>query len=167
MQSDDEIRQQQIEFWHASFDEALLYIETCCNHEDPQMRRLSRWLMKEQANSYSFLQGDEARAYSSADHFAGLLKTIHHALFDDGEITFVAVNGRPMIVFADRTEVDNVELRNSTELLLANRRGVERKYEQIGGVDAFIERREQYTARIAEGIRLRQAALNGTSNPKA
>jgi lysyl-tRNA synthetase class I len=98
----------------------------------------------DESNPYDYLVLSDARSFDSAERFAGLLHSIHHALVDDGEISFVAVNRRPMIVFADRNELGNVELRSDVERQIAERRGYETKIEIIDGVAAFIDRRARF-----------------------
>lgn len=70
----------------------------------PQMNGLVKWMMETEANPYSYLPDQWGGALSTAEGFASLLRYIHHALYDDGEITFVAINGEPRIVFTHRFE---------------------------------------------------------------
>jgi hypothetical protein len=143
-----------IDRWRDSFEAALEKIERYRNDSDPDMGLITRWLMETEANPYGFIERGYARAFESAEGFAGLLHTIHHALVDDGEICFVAVNGRPMIVFANRDEIGYVELRSEVEVAIAERRGIETKHDFIDGVAAFIDRRDRYEAHRAAHIAL-------------
>lgn len=68
---------------------------------DNEMRDLTRWLLETDANPYSFLPEKWAGCVNSAEGMASLLHHIHHAVYDDGDICFVAVNDEPRIVFAD------------------------------------------------------------------
>ncbi len=140
--------------WREKFDGALERIERFRNDDTPDMRLITRWLMETEANPYGFIERGYARAFESAEGFAGLLHSIHHALVDDGEITFVAVNGRPMIVFANREEIGCVELRSEVEQMAAERRGIETVYDFIDGVAAFIDRQDRYEAHRAAHIAL-------------
>jgi hypothetical protein len=140
--------------WRERFDGALERIERFRNDDTPDMRLITRWLMETEANPYGFIERSYARAFESAEDFAGLLHTIHHALVDDGEICFVAVNGRPMIAFANRDEIGYVELRSEVEVAIAERRGIETKYDFIDGVTAFIDRQDRYEAHRAAHIAL-------------
>lgn len=70
-----------------------------CSYE-PQMDGLVKWMLETDANPYAYLPQEWAGALDSAQGFASLLHYIHHAVYDDGEITFVRVNGEPRIVFA-------------------------------------------------------------------
>lgn len=71
---------------------------------EPQMNGLVKWMMETDANPYSYLPHAWAGSTGSAESFVGLLHTIHHAVYDDGDITFVTVNGEPRIVFVWRHE---------------------------------------------------------------
>ncbi|MCZ7862669.1 hypothetical protein O9X98_14940 [Agrobacterium salinitolerans] len=135
---------EKFEIWRESFEASLEKIAGYLSDTDPGMQRLTRWLMETATNPYDFLMPSDAATFSSADLFAGLLHSIHHALVDDGEISFVAVNGRPMIVFAAHDEIENVELRGDVEREIAERRGTPRSYELLGGVEDFIFRRDRY-----------------------
>lgn len=78
---------------------------------EPQMDKLVKWMLETDANPYSYLPEEWASAFGSAQGFASLLHYIHHAVYDDGEITFVRVNGGPRIVFACH-EGDDDKFRN-------------------------------------------------------
>lgn len=69
---------------------------------DPSMHELVKWMMETDANPYSYLPHGWAGSLESAQSFASLLNMIHHALYDDGDITFVTVNDEPRIVFVWR-----------------------------------------------------------------
>lgn len=64
------------------------------------------WLLYTEANPYSFLpEGYEESLFNPYDTLS-LLRQIHHAVYDDGEITFLTVNGQPRIEFANKHETD-------------------------------------------------------------
>jgi hypothetical protein len=157
----DAVFEQHLSSWRKSFDASMVAIEGYRNHSNHGMRRIACWLTETSANPYDYLDRSYAGYFSSADSFASLLQLIHHALLDDGAICFVVVNGRPMIAFEDKFEIENVDLRSSIELMVADRRGVKRQYELLDGVDAFIERRDQYERLRLESLRLRQAVADG------
>lgn len=83
--------------------ESVAKIRAYCA-EDSEIKEISRWLCETDDNPYSFLCGEWPQAYGSAEMFASLLHIIHHAVVDDGEITFVTVGGYPRIVFYNRHE---------------------------------------------------------------
>ena len=138
-----------IDQWRATFEHSLEQIERYRNSDNEDMRLIANWLMDTEANPYSILQPGYVRALDTAEGFAGLLQIIHHALVDDGEITFVAVNGRPMIAFAAPDELHLVNLVSDVERMLEKRLGKETNYEIIGGVTEFIARQKSYDTGVA------------------
>lgn len=90
------------EQFQKAYDEAIQYIKSCLVPRpfEPQMNGLVQWLLDTDANPYGYLPQSWAGATSTAEGFASLLQHIHHAVYDDGDITFVTVNGEPRIVFA-------------------------------------------------------------------
>lgn len=132
------------ELWKTAYEAAVEKIKAYRSDKHEDMRLITEWLLTTESNPYDYLMLSDARSFDSAERFSGLLHAIHHALVDDGEISFVAVNGRPMIVFANRYELANVELRSDVERQIAERRGYETVIEIIDGVAAFIERRERF-----------------------
>lgn len=88
--------------------QAIAEIEECLkpSQYEPDMSGLVEWLLTTDANPYSYLQYEFAGMFESAEQFVSLLSMISHALYDDGEITFVAVDGEPRIVFANQYEDD-------------------------------------------------------------
>lgn len=67
---------------------------------EPQMNGLVKWMMETDVNPYSYLPEGWAGSTGSAEAFDSLLGYIHHAVYDDGDICFVTVDGAPRIVFA-------------------------------------------------------------------
>ncbi|MBY3155244.1 hypothetical protein HFO56_23255 [Rhizobium laguerreae] len=149
------------EHWKDRYEAAVAKITAYRSDEHDDMRLVTQWLLNTESNPYDFLMWSDARSFESAESFSGLLHMIHHALVDDGEITFVAVNGRPMIVFANEHEIGNVELRSEVERQIAERRGLETTVEIIAGVPAFIERRERYESDRAARIAFLRAYRSG------
>ena len=90
-----------------TYNEALITINRFLNDGTTgDLRKLTAWLMDTDANPYSFLPHEWAGSLGSAESFAGLLYFIHHAIYDDGDICFVTVNGEPRIVFAHPEDKD-------------------------------------------------------------
>lgn len=82
-----------------SYDEAIETINQFM--EAPEsMTELTKWLMTTDANPHSYLTQSWAGMSETAEGMADLLNYIHHAVVDDGDITFVKVDGEPRIVFA-------------------------------------------------------------------
>ena len=94
------------EKFQANYDEAIKTIKQLQgpSEYEPQMNGLVNWLLETDANPYSYLPEGWAGSISSAEGFASLLGVIHHAVYDDGDITFVTVNGEPRIVFVHKFE---------------------------------------------------------------
>lgn len=89
------------ETFKKNYDEAVETINTFL--EGPEsMTELTKWLMTTDANPYSYLNDAWAGMTQSAEGMASLLYCIHHAVVDDGDITFVKVNDEPRIVFAHK-----------------------------------------------------------------
>ncbi len=79
--------------------------------DDPSdMNELAAWLMTTDASPYSYLQEGYAGMMSTAEGCDCLLATIHHAVYDDGDITFVNVDSAPRIVFANKHDDNFREL---------------------------------------------------------
>ena len=89
-----------------NYDEAVETIKRFLEpyQYEPQMNGLVKWMMETDANPYAYLPHAWAGSTGSAEGFASLLHYIHHAVYDDGDITFVTVNGEPRIVFVWRHE---------------------------------------------------------------
>ncbi|MCS4088630.1 hypothetical protein [Rhizobium sp. BK176] len=152
---------EKFEFWKYAYEAAVEKIAAYRSDPHEDMRLITEWLLTTESNPYDYLMLSDARSFDSAERFAGLLHMIHHSLVDDGSISFVAVNGRPMIVFADRDELANVELRSDVERQIAERRGYETKIEIIDGVAAFIERRDRFEVERTAKRELIQAYRSG------
>ena len=88
-----------IKTFKKNYDEAVDTINSFLEGPD-SMNELAKWLMTTDANPYSYLDHTWAGISQTAEGMANLLNYIHHAVVDDGDITFVKVNGEPRIVFA-------------------------------------------------------------------
>lgn len=113
------------------YQEALASIERYQMAGD-EMSGLVEWLLNTDANPYGFLPEGWAGAMGSAQGFSSLLHCIHHALYDDGEITFVSVDGEPRIVFYWRHEEDfRNHVLSEQERQLEKMNGIEREVEVL------------------------------------
>ena len=65
---------------------------------------LMRWIMTSDMNPFSYLPSAWAQLTHTGDGTHLLLCEIHHALMDDGDITFLVVNNAPCISFRDKHE---------------------------------------------------------------
>lgn len=100
------------------YDEAIANIESYLADDGHRagMAKLAEWLLTTDANPYSYLPHEWAESVYTAEGISGLLDFIDHALYDDGDITFVKVNAEPRIVFAHRFDADfNNECLTETE----------------------------------------------------
>lgn len=88
-----------IKTFKENFETSIKYIYDFLE-EPKSMTELVKWLMTTDANPYSYLNHEWAGMTESAENMVVLLNYIHHAVVDDGDITFVKVNGEPRIVFA-------------------------------------------------------------------
>lgn len=103
------------EFWY-NFDTAITNIKSYLEPDKyaPHMHELALWLLETEHNPYAYLDHNYAMYMSDAIGFDMILSMLHHALYDDGDVTFVTVNNKPRIVFCDRWD-DNFRLRCLTD----------------------------------------------------
>ena len=87
-----------------SYDESIESIEHILSPstDEKSLADLALWMLETDCNPYGFLSEQWAECLSTAEGFDSLLHHLHHALYDDGDVTFVTVDGRPRIVFAHR-----------------------------------------------------------------
>lgn len=71
--------------------------------EDKDIGVLVNWLLETDINPYSFLE--EGNLLGSAEGFSFLCHLLHHALLDDGDVTFFSVDGQPKIEFVHRCDL--------------------------------------------------------------
>ena len=111
----------------------------------PETMAIAKFLLKTEANPYGFLPEHWAGCTESSSGMTSLLHHIHHALHDDGEISFPIVNGEPKIVFAwaNTENYDNLAL-NSTQQHFRDTRGVTYDIEQCQDVFDFIAKCTEY-----------------------
>lgn len=112
---------------------------------EPEMMAIAKFLLKTEANPYAILPEHWAGCTESSSGMRSLLNHIHHALFDDGEISFPIVNGEPKIVFVweDTPNYDDYAL-NSTQQHFRDTRGVTYDIEQCQDVFDFIAKCTEY-----------------------
>lgn len=84
--------------------EAMANIRSYFRPSDCDMISLAVWLCNTDANPYDFLPRVWAGLAETSTGMSSLLDVIRHALFDDGVITFVSVDGQPKIVFAEKDD---------------------------------------------------------------
>lgn len=121
---------------------ALDSIDRCLkDHSKPELQVLAQFLLETEENPYGFLQEHWAPALSTSTGFDSLLCHIHHALYDDGEISFPIVNGRPRIAFVWKNEDNYADyVLSETERGMRDRHGSEYRIEHCNDVYDFINR---------------------------
>ena len=97
-----------IDEYRKNFEEAIAEIELTMN-TDNSIQPLVRWLMCSEASPYSYLPRSRAGLTHTAEGMLDLINEIHHAVYDDGDITFALFNGCPVIIFACQYEADFVD----------------------------------------------------------
>lgn len=95
-----------IEEFNRMHEEALQTIKDMLEPRqyDPDSSSLFKWMLETDANPYSYLPERWAVGMSTAAECASLFRYIDYAVYDDGDITFVKVNGEPRITFVWRHE---------------------------------------------------------------
>ena len=73
-------------------------------HTPSSMQPLVEWILSSDMSVYDYMPRDWAHTMYQAGGVADVLGMIHHALYDDGEIEFVKVNGKPFMVFYGKWE---------------------------------------------------------------
>ena len=94
-----------------SYDAAIETIKSFMEPSHPEdpangMTGLTKWLLTTDVNPYAYLPERLATAIGTAEGFSAVLRKLHHDLYDDGDVTFVTVNGQPRIVFESKNEDD-------------------------------------------------------------
>lgn len=115
------------------------------------MSKYTKWLMTTDINPYSFLDDGYAGMTSSAEGMSCLLDTIHHALIDDGEISFIKLDRQPIIRFihssdfegGKRDDFDFVKYEETQQMKLISKE-VDCVVTFLDNFDEFIESIEEY-----------------------
>lgn len=105
------------EEFEKSHQEAIRSIKTFLEDDYyKDMQDLAKWLLTTDTNPFSFLPEAWAEsAYNSAQGFCSLLRHISHAVYDDGDISFITVNEEPRIVFINKHYIDKENVLSETE----------------------------------------------------
>ena len=142
--------------------EALASIEQYRNSKEPEMRAITEHLLATDANPYSFLPHAWAGAMETSTGFAGLLSTIHHALVDDGDISFPMVNDQPRIAFVWQHEENYADyILSDQEKDMRVRWGSEYKIEQCKDVMDWIACHREYHRKDIRRCYIQDAARQG------
>jgi hypothetical protein len=142
--------------------EAIASIELYRNSDEPEMRAITEYLLATDANSYSFLPHAWAGAMETSTGFDSLLGTIHHALLDDGDISFPVVNGEPRIAFVWRNEKNYADhILSEQEKFLRSHWGSEYTVEQCKDVMDWIAQHKEYHLKDIRRCYIQDAARQG------
>jgi hypothetical protein len=130
--------------------QAVRNIRTMLNSTEEyelEFAHLVKWLMTTEQNPYGFLPEEWAGSTTTAPAFESLCNYIHHAMVDDGDITFYMLEDEPRIAFKNRNDEDFAEsVLTSTEKYFRNRSGhryqvkfLPNAYEFVKAIDAYHE----------------------------
>ena len=142
--------------------EALDFIKKSCESDKPEMQAITKYLLDTDANPYGFLPPAWAGAMTTSTGFASLLGMIHHALFDDGDISFPVVNKEPRIAFVWRHEKNYEDyVLSEQEKQLKEKFGSEYRIEHCENVLDWISRHKDYHRKDILDCYVQDAARNG------
>lgn len=132
-----------------NYKKAVEHINRCLTDDKyPELQAITKLFMKTDVNPYGFLPEHFADGFDTAGGMSSLLGAIHHALYDDGDISFPLVNGEPRIVFLHPYE-DFYEdfVLTETEKHLKKNYGSEYTVEKCSDVFDFIEKFETFNSK--------------------
>ncbi len=109
---------------------------------NPDMAAITNWILTTESNLFSAFVSGWGNLHSAQECDA-LLSTIHHALVDDGDISFPVVNGEPRIALLSRWEDNfrNIVLSTSEKEVEA-RMGKKYTITFLETIDEFIQQRD-------------------------
>lgn len=96
------------EMFRGKTEKDIVYINSLL--QTPQLSKLYNWLLTTDTNPYSFLPEGWANSLVTASGTSALFSMIHHAVIDDGEISFVKLNDEPMMLFIDVRNMSQQDL---------------------------------------------------------
>ena len=97
---------------------------------------LIKWMVENDVEPYSvFHENGYAHQTNNLEGLIGLYHTLHHALYDDGDITFVKNNYYPVIVFYWKGENNFQEHYDSH---------VSRTYERMFKIQGYLDTVQEY-----------------------
>lgn len=153
---------QRIKAMEQRHQEALASIESYRNSDYPDMRAITEYLLETDANPYGFLPHHWAGAMETSTGFNSLLNMIHHALYDDGDISFYKINGEPRIAFVWRHEENYADyVLSEQEKDMRTRWGSEYTVEQCKDVMDWIAQHKEYHRKDIRCWYIQDAARQG------
>lgn len=134
-----------LEVFEQNHLEHMEKIKKYLTSSEPEMMAFTKFLLETPANPYAILPEHWAGCTESSSGMRSLLNHIHHALFDDGEISFPIVNGEPKIVFVWSNEDNYADyVLNETQKHFRDTRGVTYDITQCQDVFDFIAKCTEY-----------------------
>lgn len=103
--------EQKFQEFKKTYEDAVNSIHEYLTNDDlSDMKHLVEWMLVTDEPPCGYVRSRQFNGdLDSAEKFAAILSEIHHAVYDDGDIAFVTVDGKPRIVLADRYEEDFIE----------------------------------------------------------
>ncbi len=121
-----------------------------------------KYLLETDANPYSFLPHGWAGSVDTSTDFVALMNMLHHALCDDGDISFPVVNGEPRISFYWKHEDDYHNLiLSDTEKHMRDDFGKTYKVTQLDSIMEFISAHKEYHRSDVLKCFIQDAAIHG------
>lgn len=121
----------QLVAFQKNYDHAVNGIHMHLQSGYPEFVELVNLLLTTDANPYGFCPTGYTDAFYSAQSFDSLCCAIHHALYDDGDITFYVVGNEPRFGFFCRHELTDENCLNSTEKHFVKTRGNVYNYRSV------------------------------------
>ena len=150
-----------LEQFQKAHEEAMDEIASTIQRGD-EFAEVVKYLLETDANPYSFLPHGWAGSVGTSTAFVSLTNMLHHALYDDGDISFPVVNGEPRISFYWKHEDDyhNLVL-TDTEKHMRDNFGTTYKVTQLNNVMEFISAHKEYHRSDVLDCFIQDAAIHG------
>lgn len=153
------------EEYNQSHEEAIARIEEMTT--DEKFGPFATWLVETTHSSWGFYPAGWQNSTATASGMANLLGTIHHALYDDGDISFfVCPNMTPRFGFFNRndwTDIDPVDAMGNSDYTTLVKKGISLGDDItfLDGPAEFIAAIEKYKLEWAERAFVRAISRNG------
>lgn len=110
---------EKFEEFEKSYNDSIESIKRYQSDEDVGI--LVNWMLNSDDNPYSYLDDEHAHLLSTAEGFSFLSSILHHALVDDGDVTFLSVDGQPKILFVHKYDLKEFK-RKDYKIVEVNRK---------------------------------------------
>lgn len=110
---------------------------------DDELSKIVNWMLRTKSNPYSFLPYKYADSFYTYEGFTKLIIELDNAIYENGEISFVKVNGYSRIVFAKEShenfrekalskyEILSEKARKKNEILIKKNINLEKQIEVL------------------------------------